>query len=54
MAENTNRKGIRIVLIVIETIGLLAFLGTLPVFNSGNIAGLAVMAFFLLVTIFWN
>ena len=54
MAENTNRKGIRIILIVIETIGLLAFLGTLPVFNSGNIAGLAVMAFFLLVTVFWN
>lgn len=54
MAKSTNRKVIRIILIVIETIGLLAFLGTLPVFNSGNIAGLSVMAFFLLVTIFWN
>ena len=45
---------IRVVLIVIEIIGLLAFLGTLSVFNSGNIAGLAVMTFFLLVTVFWN
>lgn len=54
MTENANRKGIRVILIIIEIIGLLAFLGTLPVFNSGNIAGLAVMTFFLLVTIFWN
>lgn len=54
MKKNANRKVVRIVLTIIEIIGLLAFLGTLPVFNSGNIAGLAVMAFLLLMTIFWD
>ena len=54
MTKNANRRSFRIILTVIEIIGILAFLGTLPVFNSGNIAGLSVMTFFLLVTVLWD
>jgi uncharacterized SAM-binding protein YcdF (DUF218 family) len=54
VTKNANRRSFRIFLTVFEIIGILAFLGTLPVFNSGNIAGLAVMTFFLLVTVFWD
>ena len=54
MANSGKHKILRNILIVIESIGILSFLCTFPVFNSGNIAGLAVMTFLLLMTVFWN
>lgn len=54
MTKTGGHKTFRIVLIVLEIITMLAFLGTLPVFNSGNIAGLLIAGVLLLVTVFWD
>ena len=54
MADTGKHKILRRILIVIEVLGILTFLCTFPVFNSGNIAGLAVMTLLLLMTVFWN
>lgn len=54
MSDTGKHKLIKTILIVIEILGILTFLCTFPVFNSGNIAGIAVMSFLLLMTVFWN
>lgn len=54
MTKTEKRITVRKILIVIEILTGLLFLGSLPVFNSGNIAGLAVSGVLLLVTVFWD
>ena len=54
LTDTGKHKVLRILLIIVESLGVLAFLCTFPVFNSGNIAGLAVMSLLLLMTVFWN
>ena len=54
MAHTAKHKKARIVLIVFEILAVLLFLfGSVPVFNSGNIAGAAVTGSILLITLFW-
>ena len=54
MADTAKHKKARIILIVIEILAVLLFLfGSVPVFNSGNIAGAAVTGSILLITLFW-
>ncbi len=54
MADTAKHKNARIILIVIEILAVLLFLfGSVPVFNSGNIAGAAVTGSILLITLFW-
>lgn len=54
MAHTAKHKKARIVLIVFEILAVLLFLfGSVPVFNSGNIAGTAVTGSILLITLFW-
>lgn len=54
MADTVKHKKIRVILIVIEILAVLAFLGSVPVINSGNIAGISVCLFLLLITVFWD
>lgn len=54
MAEKAKHNKLRIVLIAFEVLGILAFLCTFPVFNSGNITGLAFFTVCLLITVFWK
>lgn len=54
LSAKGNHKKLKTALIVIEIMGMLAFLCTFPVFNSGNIAGLCVMTVLLLMTVFWD
>jgi uncharacterized SAM-binding protein YcdF (DUF218 family) len=54
LSDTVKHKILKKILIVIEILGILTFLCTFPVFNSGNIAGLGVMTFLLLMTVFWN
>lgn len=53
MNHTGEHKVLRRILIIAEILAVLAFLGSLPVFNSGNIAGLAVSVGLLLITVFW-
>lgn len=53
LSDLGKHKILRRILIVFEIMGMVAFLCTFPVFNSGNIAGLSVMTFLLLMTVFW-
>ena len=55
MENSAKQKKTRVILIVIEILAVLAFLfGSIPVFNSGNMAGAAVTGSLLLITIFWQ
>ena len=53
MAGQGRHKAVRVTLIVLEILAVLAFLGSLPVFNSGNIVGLLISVPLLLITVFW-
>lgn len=54
LTEKKGHKRLKTVLIVLEILGLIAFIATIPVFNSGNMAGLAFFSLCLLITLFWN
>ena len=53
MTGHGRHKAVRVTLIVIEILAVLAFLGSLPVFNAGNIVGLLITVPLLLITVFW-
>lgn len=53
MTGHGRHKAVRVTLIVIEILAVLAFLGSLPVFNAGNIVGLLITVPLFLITVFW-
>ena len=54
LSAKKNHKILKIVLLIFEILGMAVFLCTFPVFNSGNIAGLAFFTTCFLITVFWN